>query len=88
MLDANVSAQFEVSNNAALTVWNSTMSIIHILDQLHNSYGKPNMMTLFTNDTLFHSPMTPGNSPEMFFTVSNSARKSSELVKCHTRTNK
>jgi hypothetical protein len=67
MLDANVSAQLKVSNNAALTGWNSTMSIIDILDQLQNSYGKPNMMTLFTNDALFCSPMTTGNSPEMLF---------------------
>jgi hypothetical protein len=65
MLDANVSAQFKVSNNAALTGWNSTMSIIDILAQLQNSYGKPNMMTLFNNDTLFRSPMKPGDSPEM-----------------------
>jgi hypothetical protein len=67
MLDANVSAQFKVSNNAALTGWNSTMSIINILNQLQNSYGKPNMMALFTNNTLFRSPMTPGGSPEMLF---------------------
>ncbi len=45
MLDANVLAQFKVSNNTALTGWNTTMSIIDILDQLENSYGKPNMMT-------------------------------------------
>jgi hypothetical protein len=67
MLDANVLAQFKVSNNAALTGWNSTMSIIDILAQLQGLYGKPNMMTLYANDTLFRSPMTPGNSPEMLF---------------------
>jgi len=67
MLDANVSAQFKVSNNANLTGWNSTMSIIDILTQLQTSYGKPNMMTLFTNDNLFCSPMSPGDSPEMLF---------------------
>jgi hypothetical protein len=67
MLDANVLAQFKVSNNPALTGWNTTMSIIDILNQLQNSYGKPNMMTLFTNDALFCSPMTPGDSPEMLF---------------------
>jgi hypothetical protein len=67
MLDANVSAQFKVSNNANLTGWNSTMSIMDILAQLQNSYGKPNMMTLFNNDNLFRSPMNPGDSPEMLF---------------------
>ena len=67
MLDSTVAAQFKVSNNAALTGWNSTMSIIDIINQLQQSYGKPNMMTLFTNDTLFRSPMKPGDSPEMLF---------------------
>ncbi len=67
MLDANIVAQFKVSNNTALTGWNFTMSIIDILAQLQGSYGKPNMMTLYTNDTLFRSLMTPGNSPEMLF---------------------
>jgi hypothetical protein len=67
MLDGNVLAQFKVSNNAALTGWNSTMSIINILSQLQDSYGMPNVMTLFTNDTLFHSPMTAGNLPKMLF---------------------
>jgi hypothetical protein len=67
MLDANVLAQFKVSNNAMLTGWNSTMSIIDILAQLQGLHGKPNMMTLYTNNTLFRSPMTPSNSPEMLF---------------------
>ncbi len=67
MLDANVAAQFKVSNNAALTGWNSTMSIIDILAQLQGSYGKPNMMTLYENDTLFRRQMTPSDSPKMLF---------------------
>jgi hypothetical protein len=67
MLDANVSDRFKVSNNPTLMGWNSTMSIIDILDQLQVSYGKPNMMTLYTNKTLFHSPMTAGDSPKMLF---------------------
>ncbi len=67
MLDANVSTQFKVSNNLALMGWNSTMSIIDILNQLQVSYGKPNMITMHTNDTLFCSPMPAGDSPEMLF---------------------
>jgi hypothetical protein len=43
------------------------MTIIEILDHLQDSYGKPNLMTLFNKDTLFHSSMTPCNSPEMLF---------------------
>ncbi len=67
MLDANVSAQFKVLNNPTLTGWNSTMFIIDILGQLQVLYGKPNMMMLYTNDTLFRSPMTAGNFPKMLF---------------------
>jgi hypothetical protein len=65
MLNANVSAQFKVSNNPAITGWNLTMSIIDILNQLQVSYGKPNMITLHTNDTLFCSPMPAGDLPKM-----------------------
>jgi hypothetical protein len=43
------------------------MSIIDILNQLQVSYGKPNMMMLYTNDTLFRSPMPAGNLPKMLF---------------------
>jgi hypothetical protein len=43
------------------------MSIIDILGQLQVSYGKPNMMMLYTNDTLFRSPLTTGNLPKMLF---------------------
>ena len=67
MLDANVSAQFKVSNNPNLTGWNATMSVLDILNQLQDTYGKPSMMTLFTNETLYRSPMVPTNSPEMLF---------------------
>ncbi len=45
MLDANVSTQFKVSNNPNLTGWNATMSVLDILNQLKNTYGKPSMMT-------------------------------------------
>ncbi len=67
MFNDNVGAQFKVSNNHTLTGWNSMMTIIKILNQLQDLYGKPNIMTLFNNDTLFWSAMTPGDSPEMLF---------------------
>jgi hypothetical protein len=67
MLDETVSAQFKVSNNSNLTGWNATMSVLDILTQLQDSYGKPDMMTIFKNETLYRSPMAPGSSPEMLF---------------------
>ena len=67
MLDALVSAQFKVSNNPNLTGWNATMSVLDILTQLQDSYGKPDMMTIFKNETLYRSPMAPSDSPEVLF---------------------
>jgi hypothetical protein len=67
MFDENVGAQFKVSNTPTLMGWNSMMTVIEILNQLQDLYGKPNMMMLFKNDTLFKSTMTPGDSPEMLF---------------------
>jgi hypothetical protein len=67
MVDANVLDQFKVLNNPTLMGWNSTMSIIDILGQLQVSYGKPNMMMLYTNNTFCRSPLTVDDSPEMLF---------------------
>jgi hypothetical protein len=53
MLEDLISNQFKVSNTPNLTGWNSIMTILEILKQLETSYGKPDTMTLFGNDTLF-----------------------------------
>jgi hypothetical protein len=42
-----------------LTGWNTSMSIREMLDQLKGTYSKPDIMTLFANDTLFHIPFNP-----------------------------
>jgi hypothetical protein len=52
MFDANIAAQFKVSNTPSLMGWNLMMSVNLILDQLQDAYGEPNMMTLFNNNTL------------------------------------
>ena len=75
-LDNSISNQFKVSNTPNLTGWNSTMTILVILDQLKASYGKPDTMTLFGNDTLFRSPFPANKAPEIYSTGSNSAKKS------------
>jgi hypothetical protein len=43
------------------------MSIIDILNQLQESYGKPTMMTLFQNNVMFRNPMALTDSPKMLF---------------------
>jgi hypothetical protein len=67
MLDDTISNQFKVSNTPNLTGWNSTMTIRTILEQLEASYGKPDTMMLFGNDTLFLSPFPANKAPEMAF---------------------
>ena len=67
MLDAMVLAQFKVSNNPSLSGWNATMSVLDILTQLQDLYGKPDMMTIFRNEMLYQSPVAPSDSPEVLF---------------------
>ncbi len=50
-----------------MTGWNSYMTVCLILEQLENSYGKPNTMSLFHKDTLFCSPFPATEAPEMLF---------------------
>jgi hypothetical protein len=67
MLNDSISNQFKVSNTPNLTRWNSTMTTLDILEQLETSYGKPDTMTLFANNTLFRSPFPANKAPEMLF---------------------
>jgi hypothetical protein len=67
MLDELVSNQFKVSNIPTLTGWNASMSIMNMLDQLVRTYGKPNAMMLFANDTLFCSTFNPNDAPKALF---------------------
>jgi hypothetical protein len=43
------------------------MTTLDILKQLKTSYGKPDTMTLFANDSLFRSPFPANEAPEMLF---------------------
>jgi hypothetical protein len=83
MFNENMGAQFKVSNTPTLTGWNSMMTIIKILNQLQDLYGKPNMMTMFNNDTLFRSAMTLGDSPKMLFYRIEQCQKIQRIGKIH-----
>ena len=50
-----------------LTGWNANMSIMEMLDQLEMTYGKPDAMMLFANDTLFWSVFNPTDAPKSLF---------------------
>jgi hypothetical protein len=67
MLDDLISNQFKVLNTPNFTGWNSTMTVLVILEQLETSYGKPDTMTLFGNGALFQSPIPANKAPEMLF---------------------
>jgi hypothetical protein len=67
MLNNNIADQFKVSNMPNMTGWNSSMTIRSILKQLENSYGKPDTMSLFHNNTLFRSPFPATKAAEMLF---------------------
>jgi hypothetical protein len=67
MLDKNVANQFKVSNVPPLTGWNTSMSIRAMLDQLEGTYGKPDTISLFVNDTLFCSLFNSVDAPEALF---------------------
>jgi hypothetical protein len=67
MLDENVSNQFKELNVPTLTGWNMSMSIREMLDPIEGTYGKPNTMMLFANNTLFCSPFNPVDAPEVLF---------------------
>jgi hypothetical protein len=67
MLEDLVPNQFKVSNNPVLMGWNASMSIQDILNQMETFYGKPSSGTLFANNTLFKSPFTMSEAPELLF---------------------
>jgi hypothetical protein len=67
MLNNIIADQFKVSNMPNMTGWNSSMTVCLILEQLENSYGKPDTMSLFHNDSLFRSPFPATKAPEMLF---------------------
>jgi hypothetical protein len=51
MLIDNIANQFKVSNMPNMTGWNSSITVCLILEQLETSYGKPDTMLLFQNNT-------------------------------------
>jgi hypothetical protein len=67
MINKNIANHFKVSNTPNMMGWNLSMSIPLILEQLEMSYGKPDTMSLFHNDALFHSPFLATEAPKMLF---------------------
>ena len=67
MLDKHIADQYKVSNLPNLQGWNTSMTIREMLEQLEGTYGRPNTMTMFANNTLFGSVFSPNNAAESPF---------------------
>ena len=47
--------------------WHAGMTTVNILDQLSSVYGKPTAAALDANDTIFRSPYSADDAPEVLF---------------------
>ena len=66
-LDSSVNDAFKLSNLAGVRGWHAGMTTVMILDQLSLVYGKPTSAALEANDTLFPSPYSAADAPEVLF---------------------
>jgi len=66
-LDSSVNDAFKLSNLAGVRGWHAGMTTVMILDQLSSVYGKPTSAALEANDTLFRSPYSAADAPEVLF---------------------
>ena len=66
-LDSSVNNAFKLSNLAGIRGWHAGMTTVTILDQLSSVYGKPTSAALEANDTLFRSPYSAADAPEVLF---------------------
>jgi hypothetical protein len=66
-LDSSVNNAFKLSNLAGIRGWHAGMTTVTILNQLRCVYGKPTSAALEANDTLFRSPYSAADAPEVLF---------------------
>ena len=66
-LDSSVNDAFKLSNLAGIRGWHAGMTTVTILDQLSSVYGKPTSAALDANDTIFRSPYSAADAPEVLF---------------------
>jgi hypothetical protein len=67
VLDETIDDAFKFSPDPNLTGWNPSMEIIDIMEQMTTTYGRPTPTALLQNDTLFRSPYSPIDAPEVLF---------------------
>ena len=67
VLDETIDDAFKFSPDPNLTGWNPLMEINKIMEQMTTTYGRPTPTALLQNDTLFRSPYSPIDAPEVLF---------------------
>jgi len=67
VLNETIDDAFKFSPDPNLTGWNPSMEIIEIMEQMATTYGRPTPTALLQNDTLFRSPYSPIDAPEVLF---------------------
>ncbi len=67
VLNETIDDGFKFPPDPNLTGWNPSMEIIDIMEQMTTTYGRPTSTALLQNDTLFRSPDSPINAPEVLF---------------------
>ena len=67
VLDETIDDAFKFSPDPNLTGWNPSMEINEIMEQMTTTYGRPTPTALLQNDTLFRSPYSPIDAPEVLF---------------------
>ena len=66
-LDSSVNDAFKLSNMPGVHGWHAGMSMLTILDQLSSVYGKPTAVALDANDSMYPSPYSATDAPEVLF---------------------
>jgi hypothetical protein len=66
-IDACINNAFKVSNNPTIQGWHSGMTVMSILDQLSNNFGKPTLAMLESNDNAFCHPYSVADPPGILF---------------------
>jgi hypothetical protein len=66
-VNACINNAFKVSNNPTILGWHAGMTVMSILDQLSNNYGKPTPAMLKSNDNTFRHPYCAADPSKLLF---------------------
>jgi hypothetical protein len=66
-LYSSINDAYKVSNDPTIHGWHARMSVMFILNQLPKLYGQPTPAVLEMNYTVFQSPYSAADAPEVLF---------------------